>query len=259
MSKRFTVALVVSALVVAALAGCAGETRELQMKDSGGGQSKIVFPKGTIFGGASTEQASDIAKIFVDSHNMIVTELADAKVSARRTEETTKRTEETVKRIEETANKNRETAQKALDILVELSRRQGSGEITIFFPVGEGVLANKSVEYERLVRFLDYVSRESRGRKVLLLSIGSASAFGDKKLNEKLARKRSEAPVDIANQLLVNIPHEFYKVYDTGDAYSPKGVTMKEHRRYQQTRLISVFETDRLPALPQEPSKEPKN
>ena len=37
--------------------------------------------------------------------------------------------------------------------------------------------------------------------------------------------------------------------------YSPKGVSKKEHDRYQHTRLIALYETDKVPSLPEEPVK----
>jgi hypothetical protein len=36
-------------------------------------------------------------------------------------------------------------------------------------------------------------------------------------------------------------------VYGTGDLYSPKGVKLKEHERYQHARVIAVFAGDQLP------------
>ena len=37
--------------------------------------------------------------------------------------------------------------------------------------------------------------------------------------------------------------------------YSPKKATRKEHLRYQHNRLIAVYETDQVPAVPEEPLK----
>jgi outer membrane protein OmpA-like peptidoglycan-associated protein len=65
------------------------------------------------------------------------------------------------------------------------------------------------LQYDRLVNFLDYLSRDSRGRKVLFLLIGSASATGSLAINEKLSRERSQEPEPIIEQYLVNVPHQF--------------------------------------------------
>lgn len=233
-------------ITIVFIAGCAGDVKELHMKDSMGQSRTIVFPNGTILGGASKDQASALAQIFVDSHNMHMQELADLKTMS-------KKSLDNQQKLMEMSQKNLETAQQALQMIEQLSKNQGTGEITIFFPVGSGELKSGSSEFQRLVNFTDYLSRESKGRKVLLISIGSASAFGKEKINEKLGKKRANAPVDAMNKYLVNIPHQFFKVYGTGDMYSPKGVTMKEHQRYQHTRIIAFYETNQIPPIPAEP------
>jgi outer membrane protein OmpA-like peptidoglycan-associated protein len=163
-------------------------------------------------------------KRFVDSHNAVLKELQEIKATSQQT---------------------LETAQRSLALLEEMSRRHGTGEITVFFPVGGTTFSHE--EKDRLVHFADFLSREARGRKILLVSIGSASAFGDQKFNLRLAEKRAGAPIDVMDKYLVNIPHEFHKVYGTGDLYSPKGVKMKEHERYQHARVIAVFDSGQLP------------
>lgn len=267
MGKRFY-AVIITALLTY---GCAGSTKELQM-----GGKTIVFPNGTVFGGASKEQASVLAQIFVDSHNRTIQEMGEVKElgkeSVRNQKESLQNQEslkKSARKLEESAQqlldaaqksneitqrslqKNYETAQSALQMLEHLSKRQGTGEITIFFPSGSGRITKDSLEYERLIRFVDYLARESKGRKLLFISIGSASSTGDRKTNRKLAKCRSEFPVEIIDKYLVNIPHEFYKVYGTGDVYSPRNITMKEHERYQHTRIVAVYETDQVPALPE--------
>lgn len=147
--------------------------------------------------------------------------------------------------IKKTSQATLATAQRTLNIVEEMARRHGTGEITVFFAVAAAQLVGQ--ERERLVHFADFLAREARGRKLLLLSIGSASAFGDQRVNLKLAERRSAVPVDVLEKYLVNVPHEFHQVYGTGDLYSPKGVTMKEHERYQSARVIAVFETSQLP------------
>jgi hypothetical protein len=112
-----------------------------------------------------------------------------------------------------------------------MSLKQGTGEITLFCPVGDTKLKEKSLEYERLVRFVDFLGRESKGRKVLFVSLGSSSAVGKKSWNLKLAQMRADYPRAIIDKYLVNIPHEFFRVYGTGDMYSPKGIPKKERER----------------------------
>lgn len=135
----------------------------------------------------------------------------------------------------------------------DLSRNQGTGEITLFYPRGISKLKMNSVEYARLVRFVDFLARECKGRKILFISLGSASAFGPQKVNSKLAKERAGFPQGLIDKYLVNTPHEYYKVYGTGDLYSPKGVSKKEHARYQHTRLIALYDIDQIPKLPDEP------
>ena len=47
----------------------------------------------------------------------------------------------------------------------------------------------------------------------------------------------------------VNVPHQFFKVHGIGDVYSPKNVTLTQEQRYQNVRIIAVYETDQIPAL----------
>jgi hypothetical protein len=159
--------------------------------------------------------------------------------------------EESSRKILDLAQRHQQTAERTLQLLEQLSQKQGTGEITLFYPTGEKILGEKSFEYERLVRFIDFLARESKGRKVLLISIGSASAIGKKSWNLKLAQARAEYPKEVIDKYLVNIPHEYFKVYGSGDMYSPKGVSRQERERYQHTRLIALFETDQVPPLPE--------
>jgi hypothetical protein len=251
------------------LVGCGGEVKQLQMRDTNQsvtepnqGMKKVEFPKGTLTGAASTKQAGTLAELFVNSHNMAMAQfskLQDSQDSMKTAQEalktSTQRLEETNRLILEAAQKHQETAQKTLQKIEEVSREQGSGQITLFYPVGVKTLKENSLEYERLIRFIDFLSRESKGRKVLFISIGSSSAFGSPKINLKLAKARADFPKGIIDKYLVNSAHEFYKVYGTGDLYSPKRVSKKEHERYQHTRLIALYEIDKAPSLPEEPGK----
>ncbi|MBE0426121.1 MAG: hypothetical protein IBX72_05690 [Nitrospirae bacterium] len=238
--------------------GCGGQIKELQMRDTNEQTKKVVFPKGTVLGGASKDQASVLAQIFVESHNNAMKETDEIKKSTQTLEGSTKRIEVSTQKIEgstqkilESSQMNFETAQKTLMTIEHLSRSQGTGEITLFYPVASFQIKKGSLEYQRLVNFIDFLSQRSNGRKILFISIGSASAFGDMNFNRRLAEKRSDAPMEIIDKYLVNIPHEFYKVYGVGDVYSPKNVSMKEHHKYQSTRIIAFYETDQIPILPE--------
>jgi len=236
--KKNIFMMIASILVVLFFLGCAGETKKLHMKDTTTTPpttKTIIFPNGTAFSSASKEQATQLATIFVESHNMAMKQRAEMQQSIERTEEA-------AQKLAEIYNKNMETSRMAFQMLKEIAERQGTGEITIFFPVDSSKIKEGSREYERLVRFADYLARESNDRKVFIISIGSASAFGDAKRNERLAKERSQAPISIIDHYLVKIPHEFYKVYGTGDMYSPKDVSMKIHERYQHVHLTAFYE-----------------
>jgi hypothetical protein len=105
----------------------------------------------------------------------------------------------------------------------------------------------------RKVLGLNYISRESRGREVLFVLIGSASATGSMQTNERLSRERSQAPEPIIDQYLVNVPHKYIKVYGLGDMLSPKGATLTVDQRYQNVRIVAVYQTDQVPVLPTAP------
>jgi hypothetical protein len=248
---------------------CAGDPKMLPMRDTSldpagaeKGMKTVEFPKGSWTGTASTEQAGTLAQAFVNSHNMAMREFDQVKDnqekmkgSLQNVKESAQRLEESNQKILASAQKNQDTAEKNLMRIQKLSKEQGSGEITLFYPTGSGKIAEGSPENGRLVQFVDYLSRESRGRKVLFVNIGSASATGNKRVNMKLAKARSEFPLQVIDKYLVNVPHEYYKVYGIGDQYSPKKATKKEHLRYQHNRLIAVYETDQVPAVPEEPMK----
>jgi len=147
----------------------------------------ITFPNGTTFGGASRSQASTLAQLIVDSNNNNMKDF---------------------EQLQGTASKNLQTSQQALQMLEHLSQQQGTGEITLFFPTGSAALPQGSLQCQRLINFVDYLSRNSRGRKILLVMIGSASATGSIGVNQRLSQERSEAAEPIIDQYLVNDPHQ---------------------------------------------------
>ncbi|MEW6265643.1 MAG: hypothetical protein AB1641_21425 [Thermodesulfobacteriota bacterium] len=195
------------------------------------GPMEISFPGGTIIGGASSDQAGALAEMLVASHEQHMKAFDEQK---------------------ELSRKNLETAEKTLRILEEVSHRQGAGEITLFFETGSAAMPAHAFEFERLVRFVDHVSAVSSGRLVHFVLIGSASATGLTQMNTKLSKQRSEAPIQVIDKYLVNIPHKYYRIAGVGDMYSPKRAEWKVHERYQHVRIIAAYATDRLPELPAE-------
>ena len=213
---------VVTAIAAAALAGCAGQP---QTYDLQGGQS-VTVPKGTMLGGASAGQTTALAQEVADTNNNAMAQFG---------------------KVENTQNKELATSQAALAKLEQISMNQGAGSITLFFAEGSATL--DQFQYQRLVNFLDYLQRESAGRKVILVSIGSASAVGAASVNQKLSAERSQAPLPIISQYLVNIPHQFYKVSAIGDMYAPKNAPMSVEKRYQSVRIIAAYDAAQIGKL----------
>ncbi|MEI6214960.1 MAG: hypothetical protein WCP10_12715 [Desulfuromonadales bacterium] len=186
--------------------------------------------------------ANVTVKLFIDAHETVMAGIAELKASNQKLQADNAD-------LKATTQKALQTAQRSLQMIEEMASRHGTGELTVFFPVGSAAIEKGTMEFDRLVRFADFLSRESRGRKILLLSIGSASSTGNRATNLKLAKKRSEEPLDILDKYLINIPHEFKKVYGTGDMYSPRNAKLKEHQRYQHTRIIALFDLAQAPKV----------
>jgi outer membrane protein OmpA-like peptidoglycan-associated protein len=239
-----------AAVAVAMVAGCAGQTEQLTVQAPPPATGKpapapqqVVFPNGTVFGGASGQQASSLAQIVVESNNNNMKEYQQIQAAQAKDSQ----------RLQGTETKNLQTSQQALQMLEQLSNQQGTGQITLFFATGESTIPQTSLQYTRLITFLDYLSRESRGRKVLFLLIGSASATGSPQVNERLSQERAAAPEPVIDQYLVNVPHQFFKVYGLGDVYSPKDANLTVEQRYQNVRIVAVYDTNQVPVLPAAP------
>jgi len=240
-----TVAIAVASL----LAGCAGQPESLSMQGPTGKAQAVTFPNGTMFGGASSKEADSLAQIAVDANNNNMKELSA--IQAGQAAESRAQQQEAAA-LQGLQSKELQTSQKAVRMLEQLSAQQGTGQITLFFPTDSATLSQGSLQYDRLVNFLDYLSRQSRGRKVLFVLIGSASATGSLPVNQRLSAERADAPRPIIDQYLVNVPHQFYKVAGIGDAYSPKDASLSVDQRYQNVRIIAVYQTDQVPPLPED-------
>ncbi len=115
----------VGLIIIFFLFGCGGEVKQLQIRDTAVSSSEpskgmkvVEFPKGTWTGGASKEQASTLAQVFVDSHNMAMAEfskLLDSQESMKASQEvlkgSTQRLEETTQQLKETNRQILEMAQ----------------------------------------------------------------------------------------------------------------------------------------------------
>ena len=203
------------------VAGCAGQPQTYYMNQSDGRSQAVTFPNGTTFGGASTQQASSLAQIMVDSNNNNMKDYEALQATLQTLQQRSQRQDAL-------SSKNLQTSQHALQVLEHLSQQQGTGEITLFFATGSAALPQGGLQYQRLINFVDYLSRMSRGRKIIFVMIGSASATGSMSANQKLSQERAQAPESTIDQYLVNVPQQFFKVHGIGDDYSSKNVNWTE-------------------------------
>jgi outer membrane protein OmpA-like peptidoglycan-associated protein len=216
-----------AAASTAVLSACAGQPETYTM----GPGEQVTMPKGTMTGGASAGDANALAQMIVNENNNAMAGFD--------------RVNGQLAQMQATETQSLKTSQEALAKLEQLSNQQGSGEITLFFAEGSARL-NQEQE-QRLIRFLDYLQRESRGRTVFLVAVGSASAIGSPAINRRLSVERSQAPLNTINQYLVNTPHRFYKVSAVGDMYAPKNASYTVEQRYQSVRIIAAYDQAQLP------------
>ena len=219
--------LIVVAASTLLLAACAGQPQTYQMNS---GQS-VTMPKGTVTGAASVGDANALAQMVANSNTNAMQQFD--KLGGD------------MNRMQASENQELQNSQAALTKLEQLSDQQGSGQITLFFAEGSAQLNNE--QQQRLIRFLDYISRESAGRTVVMVSIGSASAVGPASVNRQLSIQRSQSPLQIINQYLVNTPHEFYKVSSVGDMYAPRDASAQVDERYQNVRIVAAYDKSQLP------------
>jgi outer membrane protein OmpA-like peptidoglycan-associated protein len=216
--------IVAAALVL--IAACAGQPETYDM----GGSQSVTMPKGTLTGGASVGDANALAQMIVDGNKNTMSQFD--KMGGD------------MSRMQASENQELQTSEQALAKLEQLSEQQGSGQITLFFAEGSAKLNHE--QEQRLIRLLDYLSRESRGRTVILVSIGGASAIGPAAINRKLSMERSQTPLPLIEQYLVNTPHEFFKVSAVGDMYAPKNAPIDVEKRYQNVRIIAAYDKAQL-------------
>ena len=217
---------ILGVLVAAMLAGCAGQPQQfvVQQPDEQKPQT-VTFPNGTVFGGASGSQASTLAQLVVESNNNNMKDY---------------------EQLQGTAIKNLQTSQQALQMLEHLSQQQGTGDITLFFPTGSAALPTSGLQYQRLINFVDYLSRNSRGRKILLVMIGSASATGSMSVNQRSApRRRSRLSTSTWSMTRTSSS----RCTPSATCTAPKNVSLQEDQRYQNVRIIAVYDTNQIPAL----------
>jgi outer membrane protein OmpA-like peptidoglycan-associated protein len=212
------------------LASCAGQPQQYGMQTPAGTPETVTVPKGTALGGASVGDATALAKMIQDSNNNVMT--AYDRVNGQ------------MNNLQASESRDLQTSEQALTKLEQLSNQQGSGQITLFF--AEGSSALNLEQKQRLIGFLDYISRDAHGRKVILVSLGSASSVGNPAFNKKLSIERGQAPIPIINQYMVNIQHQVFKVSGVGDMYAPKRASVQVDARYQSVQIIAAYDAAEL-------------
>ena len=133
-------------------------------------------------------------------------------------------------------------AKKKYAELKSLSLAQGAGETSLTFPLNSAELKPNSTAYRDLVQFINTLSRNSNGRKILLFSIGGPSSPGEELHNSELPRQRTMAPIPILEQHLINFPHESFEIVDESRAYSPKTTEKKEVQTHRRVKLMAVYD-----------------
>lgn len=218
------------AVATALLASCGGQPTTYGMQSPTGAPETVTVPKGTMTGAASVGDATALATMIQDSNNNVMK--AYDRVNGQ------------MNNLQASENKDLQTSEQALAQLEQLSNQQGSGQITLFFAEGSSTL--DQAQGQRLIGFLDYISRDAHGRKVILVSVGSASSVGNPALNKKLSVERGQAPLPTINQYLVNIPHQVYRVSGVGEMYAPKRASQQVDARYQSVQVIAAYDVASL-------------
>lgn len=250
--------IVILVVICVALVGCVGP-KKYAMKsipaDSYGDRvdtTEALLEEGHFMGYSASRQEASLAEMIVATNNNAVQEFAKLETLEVKDLKVDEETLALAKEGKDIAAKNLQNTEASLALLRSfeaLSKLQGTGEITLFFAQDASSISRGSENHQRLVQFMDYISTRSHGRKVKFLLVGSASATGNAKHNLKLSEKRANAPVDTIGTYLVNLPHEILKVYGVGDTLSPKDA--KGAKKYQNVRVIAVYEESQAPQLPE--------
>ena len=138
-------------------------------------------------------------------------------------------------------------AQASLDELLRIARRQGSGELTLFFGWNSARLRPGSRQHERYVRFLDRVAFEAHGREVVLVAIGSAGDWNKPGWNDTLSQRRASVVRLPAKRHLLHVPHRWLRVDGAGSTLAPGDA---RGQAWRHVRILAVYDEGDLPPLP---------
>ena len=238
-----------ASVMIFSLFACATKPQVMSMQTSGGQQQQVTVPESIWTGTASGEQANVLAKGIVDTNNNSMKEADKSQGRFDKVDKNIADLQSDLKsstaKLQSTEDSTLQTAQQALAKIEKISNERGTGEITLFFKTGSTSLSR--IQEQRLINFLDFLSRTNYGRKIIFMSIGSASATGSKEVDMKLSVERSKAPMFTIEQYLVNVPHTFSKVVGLGDKDAPKKQSKEIDQRYQSVRIIAVYDESALP------------
>lgn len=139
---------------------------------------------------------------------------------------------------------NQDRLMAGVDELVEASRRDGTAEITLYFPWRGDRLRRGTAQHDRLVAWLDHLVMHARGREILLASIGSATDWRRRDWNEEVSVARAWSPKPVIARHLVNVPHRWVSSVGTGDREVPPDAG---GRTWRHVRILAAFDEAQLP------------
>lgn len=187
-------------------------------------------------GMTSQENVTATATRFATSYNQAFQDKEDLTIAAYNNDH--QRSQDLIRSY----NQNMRTSKDSYQILQEIAENQGTGDITLFFQENSAEIDENDLQYNRLIRYLDSLEKNNRGRKLVFVIMGSASATGEENHNKILSRNRANTPIPIIDQYLVNVPHSYHKVYGTGEANSPQGEPEDINKRYRFVRIMGLYE-----------------
>jgi len=256
MKTRVTVVVVVAFVSGFLCSGCATDPQHLSMQKPDGERQAMTVPQSTWSGAASGEQTHSVASLVVDTNNNTQQRFDQMAGNIdqihSKGDENLKLNRDTLSKLDQMSDAQDASKKETLAKLEDMSMKQGSGQITLFFKTGSAKL--DGVQRQRLIGFCDYLAREHRGRQVILVSVGQASTPGTEEYNQKLSDQRSQAPRPIIDKYLTNVPHDFHTVMGAGEKDAPQEETDAEiNARYQSVRVIAVYDTANLPETARNP------
>jgi formylglycine-generating enzyme required for sulfatase activity/outer membrane protein OmpA-like peptidoglycan-associated protein len=220
--------------VLSSTAGCTGSGQTQKMTEP------APFPSGNTHQASTPmpqhESITSRADHYASSYNRAIQDKESLRMAASKSDY--QKSQDLIRSYNQHMNASKDS----YHILQEIAEKQGTGDITIFFPTNSAVILENDLQYTRLIRYLDSLERNNRGRKLVFVIMGSASSTGEENHNLVLSKARAQAAIPIIDHYLINVPHTFHKVYGTGETDSPKNVGEDINKRYQFVRIMALYE-----------------